>query len=171
MSEEIHTPYMQNLNENADTIQFAIETLLEKYSVTASNDYIDLIVPRSNSVGLISELAENLVAVEMITWWCLCSPESKDKLGCPHGGGGPGNRYGEGYFSECYQYPYFEVKNYGIELNNLSIEPSDLSSKCARITTSYIKDTFPSEPFFSECLHPGLWLHVPQNWERRFYDL
>src|SRR4026207_185373 len=101
--------YIQNLQNNPDRFQSAIETLLEKYQVQpVGNGYIDLILKKENSLNLIRELTNLPVAVCSLSWWCHFTLETESQLGCPHGYGGPQDKYGEGMFSECNQYPDFD---------------------------------------------------------------
>jgi hypothetical protein len=161
------TPYMLSLLDNAAHYQDAIQQLLVQHQAQAvGNGYIDIILPRHKAVTLVRDLAQLPVTVESLTWWCLCTPASKATLGCPHGLGGPLNRYGEGWFSECVQYPFFEVAEHGVDLYDPTMEPADLARKCSQIMIDYINDRLPREPFFTKCLHPGLWLHVPDTWVR-----
>jgi hypothetical protein len=113
----VPTPYMQQFLANDQACQNAIEHLLEVYRVQpVGNGYIDLILSCDRAILLIEELAKLPVAVTNLTWWCSCTTESKVQFGCPHGMGGPLNRFGEGWFSECVHFPFFEVENYGINL-------------------------------------------------------
>lgn len=111
------TPYMQQLLANDQVYQDEIEHLLEVYRVQpVGNGYIDLILPCDRAILLIEELAKLPVAVTNLTWWCCCTPESKVQFGCHHGMGGPMNEFGEGWFSECVGFPFFEVEKYGLNL-------------------------------------------------------
>ena len=109
------------------------------------------------------------VAVESLSWWCWCTPESQANLGCPHGMGGPTNLFGEGWFSECVQYPIISVSDRVIDLNAHSSEPNQLANECSQLLCHYIENELPLESFYSECLHPGLWLYVPETWRRKTY--
>jgi hypothetical protein len=163
---------MQQLLTNQDRFQDSIEQLLSRYRVLPVGDgYIDLILPRGQSIMLIRELAQLSVAVESLSLWCLCTPASEAKLGCPHGMGGPINRFGDGWFSECVHYPSFEVELHGVERDNASLEPQSLAIQCSKIICDFIENQLPKEEYFSECLHPGLWLLVPNDWQRRAYYL
>jgi hypothetical protein len=163
-------PYMNQLLADPAQYQAAIEALLEEYKVQpVGNGYIDLIIARSRVGELARELARLPVVVNTLSWWCHCTVESTKRLGCPHGYGGPENRFGEGWFSECIHYPWFDVTEHGIELHEISVEPDVLAEACSRIVCDYIDHRLVSERFYSECLHPGLWLHVPDYWVRQRY--
>lgn len=164
------TPYMQALQSAGESLQAAIERLMEKYQAQpVGNGYIDLIINGSDAPKLITELATLPVAVVHLTWWCLCTPDSKLQLGCPHGMGGPTNRSGPGWFSECVHYPDFIVDEHGVLLDDLTPSPAALTQQCAQLVINYLQHTLPNEPFYSPCLYPGLWLHVPEHWQRKYY--
>ncbi len=133
--------------------------------------YIDLILPRLRAVALIRELAQLPIAVQRVTWWCHCTTESKAALGCPHGMGGPVNRFGEGWFSECVSYPDFAVEEDGVSLEDASTGARLLAEECSGVVCDYFERDLLLETFYTECLHPGLWLHVPESWRRRWYSL
>lgn len=164
------SPYWQQLISNQTYYQTEIEKLLKKYQAQPTgNGYIDLIVGRNIAIQLIEELAQLPIVVSDLSWWCLCTEESKTKLGCPHGMGGPLNRFGDGWFSECVHYPFFELAPQGIELENRSIEADVLAKESSKILADYLENRLLHESFYSECLHPGLWLYVPNEWRRQTY--
>lgn len=162
--------YLQHLQAEHERYQTAIEGLLERYEVQpVGNGYIDLIVARSRASRLIEELAQLPVIVTALSWWCLVTAESQAKWGCTHGCGGPLNKFGEGRFSECNHYPDFEIVNHGIALDDKSIATEHIAQKCSKILSDYIEHRLLQESFFSECLQPGLWLYVPDDWRRQRY--
>jgi len=166
------SPYLKSLQSDPEKFQFFIESLLEKYQAQPVGDgYIDLILDKDISLVLIQEFTKLHVAVERLTWWCHVTAQTKTTLGCPHGMGGPQNRYGEGWFSECVQYPDFFVIEALHPLDESSMSPEIFATKCNELATHYIKDVFPSEGFYSPCLHIGLWVHVPEGWKRKYYWL
>src|SRR5689334_16938991 len=92
------TPYFQHL-ATSEQIQEAIEALLAEFHVLpVGTGYIDLIVPLPGALKLIEQLAALAVAVNSVTWWCHCTPESTAGLGCPHGMGGPIDPAGQGWY-------------------------------------------------------------------------
>lgn len=166
----METQYFRLLAENELLFRTKIDQLLTKYkAIPVGKGYIDLIISREKAVGLTKELAQLPVAVTSISWWCLCTPESRLQLGCPHGYGGPINRFGEGWFSECVQYPIYEVSEHIIALSEISDDSYLLVSKYCNHVCSYLEDGMTRESYYKECLYPGLWLKVPENWERINY--
>ena len=165
-----HSPYLQNLQNNPEQFQVAIEGLLKKYQVQpVGNGYIDLILDNDNSLRLIDELTKLYVALEELTWWCHYTPETKLKYGCPHGMGGPTNRFGDGMFSECVQYPDFVVKGLPNLIDEYSVKPKIFAAECNKMIINYIKNILPLEKFYSPCLYVGLWIYVPNEWKRKYY--
>ena len=164
------TPYSQHLLDTSEQLQPAIEDLLARFQVLpVGSGYIDLIVPFPDVFELIEQLAVLPVAVNFVTWWCHCTPESSARLGCPHGMGGPSDLAGYGWFSECVGYPDLDVTDYGVSLSDETTTAQSLARTCARIVSSYLTHTFPHEPFYSSCLYPALWLYVPEQWQRKQY--
>lgn len=169
-NDSLKTPYMESLLKDSDRFQIGVERLLEKYNVQpVGSGYIDLIVDCSNALKLIEELASLPVAVQELSWWCLCTPESKLRLGCPHGLGGPENRFGPGWFSECVQYPDFVVAEHEVEYPSTEVHKS--VNDIGQLMSNYVQTVLPNESFYSQCLHPGLWLLVPDDWKRKHYWL
>lgn len=164
------TPYFQHLLSASEQIQPAIEDLLAQFHVLpVGTGYIDLIVPVNDALELVEQLAALSVAVNFVTWWCHCTPESTARLGCPHGMGGPIDPAGYGWFSECVGYPDLDVTDYGVLLDDAITTPQALAQACAQIVSSYLTQNFPFEPFYSPCLCPALWLYTPEQWQRKRY--
>jgi hypothetical protein len=161
---------MKQLETNQVYFQRSIEEILKRYKAQpAAGGYIDLILTRFNAVKAIQALAELPVAVVDLSWWCHVTPENKGKYGCPHGYGGPINRFGIGRFSECDHYPIFSVENHGVNIEKEMIDETRFALKCSELTCDYLENQLPKEDFFSECLWFGLWLCVPDDWERLSY--
>jgi len=163
------SPYLQYLTNDPERFQSAIETLLEKHQAQPVGiGYIDLILKKENALHLISELTNLSVAVYSLTWWCHFTLETASQLGCPHGYGGPSDKFGEGMFSECV-YPDFDVFELPepIDENSLSVEV--FVDKCNTLVVDYLQNILPTEKFYSPCLYPGLWLRVPDVWKRKYY--
>lgn len=164
------TPYISRLLADATWYQAGIEDLLERYQVVpVGNGYIDLIVMREKAVQLVRDLIHLPVGVSHVTWWCWAPADERDRLGCPHGGGGPRHPFGDYYFGECTQHPWFSVAEQGVNLNANSADPKELAVECAALVCDFVERGVTREPYFTECLQPGLWLHVPDEWRRKLY--
>jgi len=129
------------LNKNA------LDKVVNKYSeCIVGHGYIDIIVLKENLSDFLHELSEMNVNINGVTWWCLCTEDSKRD--CPHGMGGP--KYKDGFFSEIVE-EFDQLP--GIKDNskylNLILNKETLSG------LTYTKD---------ECLTPALWLEVPSEW-------
>jgi len=161
--------YFEYLLGEGDRLQHTIEALLARYRVQpVGTGYIDLILPCTPAVALIQDLAALPVAIERITWWCHWTNESKQLLGCPHGYGGPKGRYTDGWFTECYHYPDFLP----ILLDAMwTAPPEQIAHACSRQAQMYLTTHLTTEPFYTACLHAGLWLAVPDQWNRLSYDV
>jgi hypothetical protein len=122
-----------------------------------------------HALELIDKLTKLPAAVESLSWWCHTTPESTLKLGCPHGYGGLPNRYGEGSYSECVQYPDFDVLE-SLDLKNMhSMTPEIFAETCNQQVIDYLLNVLPNEGFFSSCLCAGIWIVVPDDWRRKYY--
>lgn len=162
--------YMKQLGANQEYFQRSIKEILKRCKAQpVAGGYIDLILPRFNAVKAIQALAKLPVAVVNLSWWCHVTPENKDKYGCPHGYGGPINRFGIGRFCECDHYPIFSVENHGVNIKEAMIDATRFASKCSELMCDYLENQLTKEEFFSECLSPGLWLCVPDDWKRMSY--
>lgn len=118
-----------------------LNLLIKKYKVQpVGNGYLDCIVVE-NAVDFVNELSNIGVNVTNISLWCHCTEKHKHIYNCPHGMGGPRSKYYEGWFSEMCHVPLIDVKGNDMAIN-------------------YITDRIKSEPFYSPCLVPGLWLHL-----------
>lgn len=162
------TTYLQMLEKERAIIQPALDALLKKYQVdSVGKGYIDIIVSPSKSFLLIEELTKLSICIESVSWWCHYIPKKPITLDCPHGGGGPGNKFGPGWFSECYHYPCFEVEKQGFRFNKTSISMDIMIGECNRIVRHYLETEWIKEKFYSSCLYPGLWLQVPDSWKKQ----
>lgn len=166
LSSEGRTPYLQHLVETRGQSQPVLDEVLRNYQAMASN-YGEVIVAQGEALALIEALARLPVAVMGMDWWCHVTEESKATQGCPHGYGGPINRLGEGWFSECVHYPPFEVEEHGIALDDPDLEPHELAERCREVALHYLTHTLPTEPFFRPCLTPSLELLVPWDWHSK----
>jgi hypothetical protein len=161
---------MRRLIDRQDITQRELDDLLAAYQAQPVGDgYIDSILPLDAAVRMVAELEQMSVAIERVTWWCHCTPESRLALGCHHGLGGPRNQFGEGWFSECVFYPDLYLPERGVDLDAADVDPAELAVSCGRLTRHYLEHVLPSEGFYRPCLQPGLWLYVPDDWRRRHY--
>jgi hypothetical protein len=100
--------YLDFLEENRYSNQIAIENVLAKFMVQPVGDgYIDLIISTTKAVTFIQSVTDIPIAIEGMSWWCNMTEENTNKYKCPHGMGGPTNKFGEGFFSECDHYPMY----------------------------------------------------------------
>jgi hypothetical protein len=76
---------------------------------------------------------------------------------------------GAGWFSECVQYPDFDVTTNGVTLDPNMTESQVFTHACQERLSVYLTTQLPFEPFYSPCLCQGLWLHVLEHWRRRQY--
>ena len=170
MSEPVFpASYFERLLRTGEGMQHAIEALLAQYRVQpVGTGYIDLILPCPPAVALIQAVADLGVAIERMTWWCHATEESRTVLGCPHGGGGPRAHASTGIFSECYGYPDFLPTTPD---SGWSMVPEQVAAVCSLQAETYLTTRLAHEPFYSSCLHVGLWLAVPEQWNRLSYDV
>jgi hypothetical protein len=166
------TSYVQQLQASPDLFQTAIEDVLSQFRVLpVGSGYIDLIVSVRNVRQLIDQLALLPVAVASVSWWCHCTPESRARLGCPHGLGGPQALDGRGWFSECVHYPDVNLRTQDAIPNAETAAPHVVADAYRHTWHDYFDHQFPHEPFYSPCLWPGLWLYVPDEWQRKWYRI
>ena len=164
------SPYLQSLTGNPKFYQSLIEGLLEKFQAQpVGYGYIDLILERESSIRLIEEFTKLPIAIARLTWWCHFTPETKLKFSCPHGMGGPINKFGEGFFSECVQFPDYAVAELPNSPDEFLLSPDNFAEECNKAVVNYIKNVLPFESFYSPCLYAGLWLNVPTDWKRKHY--
>ena len=122
-----------------------LDKLLQKYNIQpVGNGYIDCIIMKENVKPFLQELTKINVFVTGVSWWCHCTKEHESKYHCPHGMGGPKSKYYEGWFSEM------AVRHKDIYDGNQNAE-------------NYILYGVKAEPFYSECLVPGLWLSADEE--------
>lgn len=171
MNQSDQTPYLRRLTAERERIQPALESLLESYRVQpVGSGFIDLILPLDAAVRLIGELEAMGIAIERVTWWCHCTPESRLALGCHHGMGGPRARFDEGWFSEEAA-PDLDLLDHGVDFDDPEVEPAALVRRCGALARTYIERDLPVSPVYLPCLYAGLWLHVPDDWTRERYFL
>jgi hypothetical protein len=163
---QIITPYLQALSSEQSRYQQLINDLIKKYQIQpVGTGYVDLIATRINALKFLDDLTKNLIAVETVALWCHVTEENKKTLGCPHGLGGPLNKFGEGWFSE-FCYFYFDVKDYGIDLDDKSIQPEMFVKQSNQLVKKYLEKGLLEKDYYTACIHPALWLNVPKEWNR-----
>ena len=151
-----------------------LDELIAKYAVYSSDKaYGDIIIPRDSVDDFINGLTIIGVVIKNIDWWCNATDENKDKLGCPHGYGGPMTRVG--WFSEMSR-DFDEISTIEQDLF-LSLD-IDLKAETLKIlndkTIELIKNkrtiTYADGTFLTfqnnSCLTPGLDLYVPNDWKK-----
>lgn len=165
--DDLLSDYLAAVDAQKSDLQPQINHLLEKYQAQpVGNGYIDVIIDRANVFAFLDELTTLGIAVDAVTWWCHYTPLSKETLGCPHGMGGPINKFGEGRFSECEHYPVFDVQAQGVNFKSTGVNAHVLSQQANQLVHNYLTTEWQHEPFYSDCLRPGLWLHLPLDWVR-----
>ena len=118
-----------------------LDALILEYKVQpVGNGYIDCIILQEEVSSFLQKITEIGIYVTHIAWWCHCTKEHETKYHCPHGMGGPRSKYYEGWFSEMPDYCFIEMNGDNQDTEN------------------YIFYDVKNEPFYSECLVPGLWL-------------
>ncbi|MGB7605358.1 MAG: hypothetical protein WBL93_07750 [Lutisporaceae bacterium] len=161
--------YLDFFMDEKNSIQNKIELLLQKYRVQpVGTGYIDLILTNDIFENFVHELTAINVIISNVSWWCHCTKISEKELGCPHGMGGPISKYCGGWFSET-QIPMFEV---GFKQNLNELDMDFISDEVKQINSDfikYIKNDFVKSIHYSKCLMPGLWLYVPDEWNRIWY--
>ena len=145
-------------------IQKQINEILEHHNAQiVGMGYVDIILSRPNAILTINVLDKLSVVVNKISWWCHWTHENYKLYGCPHGMGGPTAESGVGWFSECVGYPIFDIDDLDLEKDMAT--PSVYSAKCNQSMCHYLENQLHEEWFFSECLWPGIWLDVPDDWK------
>ncbi|MGO4528558.1 hypothetical protein AB4Z30_05705 [Paenibacillus sp. 2TAF8] len=161
---------MEFMRSNYELIQNNIEDLLEKYrSQPVGSGYIDIITNFDLIENLILELSDIGIAVNGVTWWCLCSEDNMKQYSCPHGMGGPKSDYYGGWYSEMgvdYESFYISQNTYD-QLENGQITSEEIKLLNENVKT-YIFE-FTKDELFSKCFAPAIWLHVPSEWKRLSY--
>ncbi|WP_144556031.1 hypothetical protein [Bacillus sp. X1(2014)] len=164
--------YFDYLTSNKNEFVTQIEHLFTKYKVQpVGSGYIDCIVMKNNLEEFIKELTALGILISDVSWWCYVNPNN-ETTECPHGMGGPKSTYYEGWFSEL-QNDFFEADSEKVNsilnsydkqsINALNIQTIDgiknmLNKPFKYTPTDYIQ--------CNKCVMPGVWLLVPEDWER-----
>ncbi|MBM7844640.1 hypothetical protein [Herpetosiphon giganteus] len=150
--------YYAALDSDAAIIQPTLRELLAP-ATPASKGLHELIVARDLAASLIQGCAELGIATYALSWWCHVTPTNRALYGCPHGFGGPPTN--EGRFSECGQYPDYEII---APLAGWPASPQAIAQLCAAQLQRSLTQKLPLEPFFRPCLAIGLCLAIPETW-------
>ncbi|MEH7885205.1 hypothetical protein V7654_12900 [Bacillus sp. JJ1609] len=150
-----------------------LDCLLAKHKVQpVGSGYIDCIVLKGNLDEFINEITALGILITNVSWWCYVDPSDKEAKECPHGLGGPVSEHYEGWFSEL-QNDDFSVDDdkissilnsynenliYTINMQTLDEIKTILKTPFRYTPTDYIEG--------NKCVMPGLWLLVPDDWER-----
>lgn len=162
------TSYILTLDKQK---QIQLEKLIEKYEAyPVGTGYIDIIVLREKYSAFIDDLSKIGLMIEGVSWWCHATDDNKNSLGCPHGYGGPMTKFG--WFSEMsHDFDSFENEiliSIADKLNQFSVE--EINDKAKNLIENKRTITYADGSYltFKEnpCLTPGLWIYVPDNWER-----
>ncbi len=161
--------YLDGIRASEPELIAEVERLLEKSRTTPVGDgFIDIITPADNIESFLESMTNLGIAINVVTLWCDCTPNNKDRYGCPHGFGGP--RYESGYYSEmCERDPFDVAKSYP-DLIADDAAPEDLVNKYNAAVREYVETGIKSRPEYSPCLVPGFWLVVPKAWKRQSYQ-
>jgi hypothetical protein len=166
----ISLKYLESLRSNHEIIQSKIEVILESHkSQPVGSGYIDIISSLKFIEDLIIDLTNLGVAINGVTWWCLCSEDNMKRYGCPHGLGGPKSAFSDGWFSEMgIDYESFDISQetydqfeYGKVWHK---EIKSLNESVNNYIFEFLKDDR-----CCECFMPSIWLHVPREWKRLRY--
>ncbi|MCP4178629.1 MAG: hypothetical protein GY756_12770 [bacterium] len=164
--------YLSTLNEEK---QKQLDLLIDKYKAfPVGTGYIDIITPRDKYVDFINELTELDLVVSSVSWWCNASKENKKKYGCPHGYAGPKTQFG--WFSEIINefdnVEEIEQQNF-IKLNSTLNKDviKKINDKAIRIIKNKKTTANTNGNILSfqktQCLTPGIWVKVPDEWRSR----
>ncbi len=165
--------YYDYLESNKKEIVSQLEKLLTKYKVQpVGTGYIDCIVMKDNFEDFIKEITSLGILVSDVSWWCYVNTSDKGPTECPLGMGGPHSDYYDGWFSEL-QNELFETDEVKVNsimnsydkksINSLNTQTiigikKMLNTPFRYTPTEYIEEI--------KCVMPGLWLLVPDQWER-----
>ena len=117
--------YLTGLANREAAAKPPLDALIARLGIQVVGDgYIDAITRLEHVTQFLTELDRLGIAVTDVTLWCDCTPENTQRLGCPHGGGGPG--HANGYFSEMCEEDSFDVAGLGL------IAPA-AESECLRL--------------------------------------
>lgn len=164
--------YYDYLNLHKQKIMDDLETLFRKHKVEPiGNGYIDCIIQKNNLKAFINEISSLGIIINTCSWWCYVNPNDIN-TGCPHGMGGPKSDYYERWYSEL-ENDFCSIDEDGLNtaLNLFNKEFVYLfNMKMLDRINKMLKTPFRYTPteFIdgNKCVTPGLWILVPDDWER-----
>lgn len=165
--------YNDYLDVNKKEVVEKLEIIFVKNKVEpVGKGYIDCIVMKDNLEQFIKEVSDLGVLISSASWWCYVNPNEYSNAGCPHGMGGPNSIYYDGWFSEL-QNDFYEADD---ELINNVLRHYDQKliytlnlvalDGIRRMLEKPFKYTQKDYIRGNRCVNPGLWLLVPDDWER-----
>jgi hypothetical protein len=165
--------YFDYLESNKKEIVPQLEKLLIKHKVQpVGKGYIDFIVMKENFEDFIIEITSLGILITDASWWCYVNPSKKESTECPHGMGGPHSYYYEGWFREL-QNDFYETDAETVNSIMNSYDKSSIyiiNSQTINGIKKMLNTPFRYTPndyiVENKCVMPGLWLHVPDEWER-----
>ena len=154
--------YVRDLGARQNEVQPELDAFLIASDVHPVGwGYIDIITPLERCEDLVSRVTALGIPISMITLWCHCTDENRNRYGCPHGMGGP--RCEDGFFSEMCERDSFEP----MISESCSDGVEDLVAllrACNAQAIEYVRAGMRRREDYSPCLVPGFWLAVPEDW-------
>ena len=144
---QLRSDFVRYLYQRRNQLEAEVTGILTQHGSVS----VDHIMEPALALSCVRHFGQLGLAVTGIGYWCNYTPDNAAKYGCPHGYGGYSNGQG-GYFSECCQYPYFDVEGRGLDLAVAPADYEKLVGKCNGMVLGYLNTQLSSEPFFSPCL-------------------
>lgn len=159
--------YIDFLVKHQTEKQIELENLLEKYKVQPVGDgFTDLILTMDLLESFILDLTTHGFIVQTIAWWCHCTDGNQQNFGCPHGMGGPKSLYYDGWFSEMGYYQ--DVPETDLQNIRTPFQVDEIASVNNRML-QLAKQDLVQNKISLDCLVPGIWLYIPEDWYRKRY--
>ncbi|PZD97248.1 hypothetical protein DNH61_02485 [Paenibacillus sambharensis] len=164
--------YYEYLTANKSLLLNQLEALMVRNKAqSVGSGYIDCIVLKDKLDQFVNEISSLGILISDVSWWCYVDP-ANGTTECPHGMGGPKSDYFPGWFSEL-QNNMYEVDKDKIALIVESYDKHNvklLNQQTVKMIRKILEETFkytPSENIEgNNCVLPGLWLLVPENWQK-----
>jgi len=130
--------YYDFLNASKESIVEQVEYSLQLHKVQpVGNGYIDCIVMKENLDQFVNDISSIGILISDVSWWCYVNP-NQQSIGCPHGMGGPGSDFYDGWFSEL-QNDMYEADKARIE-SIISLFDKSLVQKLNKETVYRIRE-------------------------------